>query len=130
MPILDWMRTDPFFTLDDGSKALRFEKGGIRASTCSAENAPVRQRITRGMRSQRRKARLQTMTQLEKDTLYKNAFARSSRQRRIITEGADIAAAQDLREHRCEETERKSILFLTTSCACRGGTRLKSGYPS
>ncbi|HMJ68242.1 MAG TPA: mannonate dehydratase [Cyclobacteriaceae bacterium] len=74
MPILDWMRTDPFFTLDDGSKALRFEKSAFMAFDLFLLKRPGADKEYTAVEIRKATERFQTLTDVEKETLYRNAL--------------------------------------------------------
>jgi mannonate dehydratase len=74
MPILDWMRTDISYEMEDRSKALRFEKSAFVAFDVLLLKRPGAEADYTKEELKKAEQRLSTMTAKEKETLYHNAL--------------------------------------------------------
>lgn len=74
MPILDWMRTDVNYTLPDGSRALYFSKLDFIAFDLFLLQRPDAEREYTPEQVAAARTRFNSMSQQQKDTLYKNTL--------------------------------------------------------
>jgi mannonate dehydratase len=74
MPLLDWMRTDPFFVLPDGSKALKFEKAAFIAFDIFLLKRPGAEKDYTSAERESAARKFAAMSSQEKETLYQNAL--------------------------------------------------------
>jgi mannonate dehydratase len=112
MPILDWLRTDPYYTLPDGSKALRFVKSEFIAFDLMILQRPGAEKEYKASEIKAARKCFSEMTADQKERLYKNALLGLPGSDEPFTVAEILAALKTYKDIDAAQLKKNLVHFL------------------